>query len=260
VPFVRRNWKGEITGITARPQPGNAEEFLPDDNSEIITFTKAHPVSEKLLTPLSADEWRAIHQDNTRLQREHDELRSVIWTFNQAFSEFEIALSALLYSSLHLESRGSHIPYVIYYSPTGFEARSEIVDNVMKQLIYENEKELGELLPLWGTIRDDFRSVRDKRNKIAHGTPITLSIRGKRQVRLTAPAFDQIRVGSHIQRGRIPGLTASDILDGVKKSCWLRDRIDEVNRLLETFHETGNPTLPEKFASLRDGLTKPHSP
>jgi hypothetical protein len=260
MPFVHRNWKGEITGLSTGGEPGAANEILPDNNDEIVAFRKAHPVPEALLKPLSPSDIVKHNQDQARIQREHEDLRTAIWAFNQAFSNFETALSALLYAALHLDSQGSHIPYVIYYSPTGFETRSEIVDNVVKQLIYENGKKLGDLLPLWATVRDEFRSVRDKRNKIAHGMPITLAIRGKNHVRLTAPPFDQIRVGSHIRSGRIPGLTASDILDGMRKSRWLRERIDDVNRLLETFHEVGNPTLPEKFAALRDGLTKSHSP
>jgi hypothetical protein len=84
--------------------------------------------------------------------------------------------------------------------------------------------------------------------------PITLAIRGKNHARLTSPAFDTNRVGRHIQEGRIPGLTASEIITGAKKARWIAERIDEVNRVFSAFYDEGNPTLPDKIRELTSGL------
>jgi uncharacterized protein with HEPN domain len=251
VPFVQRNWKGEVTGVYSGAQPGYAEEELPDDHPDVVEFNAKHPVPPEFLRPLSRDEIRQSEHDRKALDKEHEALRNSIWAFNATFSELEVALSALLYEALHIPK--SKVAYAIYHSPNGFDARTEIVDNVIQQLVLENER-LKDLQPHWSALYDDFRGTRIMRNRLAHGFPVTLAIRGKNHARLTSPVFDEIRVGRSIREGRIPGLTASDISNGAKKARWLIDRVDDVNRLLAVFHEDGNPTLPEKFAALVAGL------
>lgn len=252
MPYVQRNWKGEITGLFAIRQPGYAEEELPDDHPDVVSFNEAHPIPPEMLRPLTPDERRRIQDDHVRITKEHDALRNAIWSFNSAFNELEIALSTLLHEALHVPK--SKVAYAVYYSPNSFDARAEIVDNVIKQLIIENGR-LEALSPLWASLYDNFRGTRTKRNSIAHGMPITIAIRGKSHVRLTSPVFDANRVGRHItETGQPPGLTASDIARGAQKARWLVERVDDVNRLLTTFHEDGNPTLPEKFSVLEAGL------
>jgi len=41
MPYVSRNEGGAINGLYANAQPGYAEEYLPDDNSEVVAFTEA---------------------------------------------------------------------------------------------------------------------------------------------------------------------------------------------------------------------------
>ncbi|MEL3890291.1 hypothetical protein V6B08_08445 [Ferrovibrio sp. MS7] len=252
MPFVQRNWKGEVTGLFSLAQAGHAEEELSEDNPEVIAFRQAHPVPPELLRPLTHDERRKINHDHDRLKTEHTQLRNAIWAFNATFNEMELALSALLYSALDIKH--SQVAYAIYYSPNGFDARTEIVDNVIKQLINENPR-IADLSPLWSKLYEDFRSTRKMRNNIAHGMPVTLTIRGRNHARLCSPVFDQNRVGRHIAKtGQPPGLTASSIMQGAKKARWQVERVDDVNRLFATFHEVGNPTLPQKFAALEEGL------
>jgi hypothetical protein len=38
MPYVQRDDEGNITGIFANPQPGFAEEYLPDDDPEVVAF------------------------------------------------------------------------------------------------------------------------------------------------------------------------------------------------------------------------------
>lgn len=251
MPFVERNWRGEITGLFARLQPDCATETLPEDDPEVVAFKAKHPVPENFLKPLTEKESQRMAQSHKRLENEHQALRNAIWAFNAAFNELEIALSALLHEMLHIP--GGQVAYAIYYSPNGFSARTEIVANVIQQMTMENQR-LKDLLPLWSALYKDFRGTRETRNAIAHGMPITLAIRGKNHARLTSPPFDANRVGRHIHQGRVPGLTASDITNGVKKTQWLTKRIDDVNRLFAAFHDDENPTLPEKYHALKTGL------
>ena len=41
--FVRRDRKNKIIGVFARPQPGEAEENLPDDDAEVVAFRAPPP-------------------------------------------------------------------------------------------------------------------------------------------------------------------------------------------------------------------------
>ena len=41
MPYVQRDDEGNITGCFANPQPGFAEEYLPDDNPEVVAFNEA---------------------------------------------------------------------------------------------------------------------------------------------------------------------------------------------------------------------------
>ena len=38
MPYVQRDDEGNITGCFANPQPGFAEEYLPDDDAEVVDF------------------------------------------------------------------------------------------------------------------------------------------------------------------------------------------------------------------------------
>lgn len=46
MPFVQRTSAGAITGVYARLQPGIAEEFLPDDNPDVIAFRAPKPPAD----------------------------------------------------------------------------------------------------------------------------------------------------------------------------------------------------------------------
>jgi hypothetical protein len=80
-------------------------------------------------------------------------------------------------------------------------------------------------------------------------------INGKLYARLSPPAFDVIRIGRKLARRQIPGLSAHDIWQGVKKARALQECVDHINRLVTEFHE-GNPSLQKKYDALKRGLTK----
>ena len=253
MPFVQRNRKGEVTGLFLNRQQGGDDEELGDEHPDVIAFRAAHPTPDGMLRPLSEKERRRIEEESERIEREHQDLHKAIWRFNAAFLEVETALSALLYAALHISPCHSQIAYAIYYSPSGFEARTAIINNVIEQLAMENTP-LKPLRKPWSQIFAEIQTVRAMRNKVAHGMPITLAIRGQRHVRLTSPPFDANRVGRLIGKGSVPGTSASQILEAAKKARWLVNRVDEVNILLTTFHEPGNPRLKEEFTKLSKGL------
>lgn len=102
MPFVQRNFKGEIAGVYAVKQPGHAEEELAEDDADVAAFRAAHPVPPDVLRSRSRVELRQDVQNQKALGKEHHALHEAIWAFNHGFVELETALSTLLYEALHV--------------------------------------------------------------------------------------------------------------------------------------------------------------
>jgi hypothetical protein len=153
----------------------------------------------KRLTP---DELEKLAQQNREVKTEYVELNN--------------------YEILHLPT--SHITYAIYFSPTSAEARADIVSNALLQLVRENddldtpETNWKTLAAHWASIAEALSSIRNFRNKVAHGSAQQLAIGKKTHLRLMSPAFDVIRVSRTIDRKQVPGLTARDIQIAVSKT------------------------------------------
>lgn len=253
MPFVYRNFKGEITGYAAVEQD-KAKEFVPDDDPELLAFKAKHPVTD--VPPLTPKELARLATESQKLGAERVAMTSATARFHELFSGLEVALSALLYATINRPD--TRVAYAIYYSPTGFDARVGIVENAVLETVLEVPT-LRRLLELWPTIRKGINRSRNLRNAIAHGSQLVHHINGKMHLRLSPPAFDVIRIGRVIANRQIPGLTANDLKVGAQKLIWAIDRVDEVNRLL-TAHYAGDPALPERFLELEAGLKKSDSP
>jgi hypothetical protein len=251
MPFVQRNWKGEVIGVYANPQT-YAQEVLPDDHPDVVAFREAHPVDPKLLVPPSPEDIESSHKAYLRVGEDHKLIAAGIVRFNKWFAELETALSALLY--VLINKPDSKIAYAIYFSPTSFEARVTLVENSLIQIASENDK-LAILIDLWKIAAVNLQRARRLRNAIAHGTPSTVVIGDKPFARLTAPAFDIIRIGRTIANRQIPGLTHNDIENGLNRVLRLNEAVDAFSRVVSEFHE-GNPKLQERFAELEQSLTR----
>lgn len=46
MPYIQRNKDGKIKGVFARLQQGYAEEFLPDDDAEVLAYQNPIPLSD----------------------------------------------------------------------------------------------------------------------------------------------------------------------------------------------------------------------
>ena len=259
MPYAQRDKKGKVKGLYANPQSGYAEEFLEEQNQEVQEFHKEHPLPPGFLDPLGPKDVQRLLQRSAALDREHTQLRNNIVNFSTGFAELEIALSALLYEILHIEPRFSKITYAIYFSPTGFAVRAQIVNNALHQLVEENSA-LTPLLPFWTKIYEDIGDSRRLRNAVAHGVPLTLNIHGKSHVRLTSPAFDVIRVSRKIASRQIPGLCINELSRGVKKLAFLVGRVDDTNRIITSFHTSEPKLLSERIAELETNMKKSNNP
>ncbi len=254
MPFVRRDESGKITGWASTEQP-DTNEFLPDDHPEVVAFNARFPPG--FLKQPTAEEIAAMDAERIRLDKEHEEIRKFNVAFALRFSELELALGNLLYEIIHRpESRLAH---AIYYSPTSFHARCEIVSNSVTQIADENKKELEKLNDHWETIDEQLGKCRTVRNLVAHASQITSTYLGKRYARLAPPAFDIIRIDRQLAKRKIPGLGADDLLRACYRVAWVVNRVDEVNRLIVAFH-SDRPALPGRFLELDAGMKASRSP
>lgn len=258
MPYVQRDSSGKITGLYTLPQPQPDGTFLtepaplPDDNPEVIAFRERHPASQILTSP-GREEINAIDREYKSNERELRELDDAILVHMKVWSKLETALSALFYETLHTEPRSSHIPYVIYYSPDGFDARQKIVDKVLRQFFQENP-ESAVIEPHWEVITKEVERSRKMRNNIAHGAPLILNIREKNYVRHSPPAFDVNRVGSLIPKGTIPGVSAKEISQSNKNILKLVECIDATNKAITAFHQDGRNALQHTLPLLENSI------
>lgn len=250
MPFVQRNKKGEITGLWTVRQ-WEAQEELSDDNPEVVAFKERQPpLPKNFLRPLTRKEAEKPQKEHEALDAEYQTSNNAALALYRGWSELELALSGLLYEVLHLPNKGSRLANVIYFSPTSLGARTTLVNNAVLQLIEEDEKGLGNLLPLWTEVIKRMRPERETRNAVAHGSPITLHIRGKKYVRWTSPPFDHIRIGRPISEGGIPGVSADQMSRSVQQLGYLMECVDDVNRAVVAYRDTPS-TFQGKLLVLR---------
>ena len=93
---------------------------------------------------------RTVHYKGKRvpvseyLEAEVLALNGEVTNFHSNFAQLETCLANLLHAIL--DASTSAIPLAIYYSPTSFDARAEVVGNALIQLATEKKKPLGRLL------------------------------------------------------------------------------------------------------------------
>jgi len=227
-------------------------DFITDDDPDFIAYLAETPPLE----PPTKEDLKRLSHEWKRIGEEQEAIRDEVLSFHTAFSGLEQSLSVLLHNILNAGT--SRVAYAIYYSPTSFDARAELVGNALIQIATE-QKQLVDLLPYWKAITAKMQGVRRLRNAIAHSAPANHSIKGKIYARLAPPAFDVIRIRRKIEKGQIPGLTAQDIRHGSKKVRYISEGIDRVNRLVAEFRD-GNPSLLRRYAALAAHPMAGHSP
>lgn len=261
MPYIRRK-KGKIVATFFSPQANDngeilrdaegkpLQEYLPDDDPEIIEFRKRHPMLE--VKPLTQQQIKVLEKEWDRLGKEQKLLRDYMVTFSDSWSQMEIALSCLLYKVLNIKPKSSHLAYAIYYSPSSFDARSQLIDKTLRLFIDENP-ETNDIIKPWTQLINDIRKIRNIRNRVAHGSPLNLHIRGKAYARIAPPAFDTNLIGGPAKKGTIPGLSVSEMELHIKTLRFLHDRIDDVNRAINSFHEN-DEMYKEKVQKLKQNL------
>lgn len=249
MPYVQRNYVGEITGYFANPQPGLAKEFLTDAHPDLLAYIAAHP-APPIPQPLNAEQIGQLQKNETQRETETRELQALILKFLKEWAELEIAFSALFHAIVNPNQQGSKVPYAIYYALGGFDARIGVVNSAMAQLIEEN-KPLKALEDAWKKIIVEAKSVKNVRNQVAHGSILTIVTKGRQITRLTAPAFDVNNIWRKLAKGPEVGLSVKQLTEHLACLPLLSQAFDAVNRLISDYREFGVGLLPERLASLK---------
>lgn len=246
MPYVKRHWKGHIVGIFATSQPDIAEEFLPDDNPEILAFFLAHqpPVYEPMTTEELIQEAHRMMEIHDRLKEEHKNIKIGIVAIIMAWADIENALCGLLKKMIDSPSQ---IGSAMYFSLSGLDARIGLVDAAFQRLCRE-QPTLLPAIDFWKDTIKTVQRIKRTRNSVAHGAPITLNIGGNSHARLTSPFLDIQRFEKSMDRKQVLGMSANDILASAKTTKLQEDRIQDVTRLVHT-HWDGDIAGVEKFLS-----------
>ncbi len=88
MPFVQRNWKGEITGVFANAQ-AHATEELDDDDPELIAYRTKYPFPPELLKAPTKEERERFAQQYKANELEHARIRDTVAQFYYSFSTLE---------------------------------------------------------------------------------------------------------------------------------------------------------------------------
>ena len=195
-------------------------------------------------------DFERMHKEHERREEEYKKLRSYMVSFSISWSELEMALGNLLSEILNIPH--SRIAHAVYYTPPAFDTRVKIIDSTIYQIIKENN-DLSELTKLWEKLFKKINEIREKRNLIAHGSPCTFLINGKQHLRFAPPAFDIVRIHPKKDKRQLPGLSVDDMKRAVIKLQWVIDRVDDVNRMLVSYHKKDG-TLSDKIRILEENL------
>jgi hypothetical protein len=100
----------------------------------------------------------------------------------------------------------------IYFAPANLETRIAIVDRVVRESLHEHAIE-SEFLSVWATFENSLHRLRKTRNKIIHGSLLSMPIsptNERRTVRVSSQLFDVQRRRTH-KNGQLPGLGYAEI-------------------------------------------------
>ena len=129
----------------------------------------------------------------------------------------------------------------IYFAPSNTETRIAIVSAALRMKL-GGLPHFSEIESAWTRFINSLNRRKQVRNKVAHGAIVTIAMKGKNHVRLTAPMFDFFRNYPRA-KGQIPGLSGHDIDAAAKEVFALVKQLDIWSQIAVT----GDATLLEKF-------------
>lgn len=252
MPYVQRDLQGKITGLYARPQPGRAEEYLPEDEPDVRAFREKHPTPPGLLKRPTEKDLERQRREFEGLVKETKKLRSATLSLlhNWSFLETEMAhLFSVLIGS------DEHLAFAAYFAIANFRSRLDVVDELMDMSIPETENVPRQsLIKLWGATKDQISTLAKRRNKLAHGTIMTVAVRGKNRARVMPPFFDFRESERAVAKRQIPGLGLDDVELFVKRLSATIKVVEQHAVMIPAIRQGAWTTLPEITSELESRL------
>ncbi len=265
MPYIQRDFDGNIVGLYANPQPQEdgtcltEPDPLPDDHPEVLAYRSAHPTPE-FVAP-TKEEWEKIRLAQQEIEQDKKKLQNLMLHHFQWWAELETALSLLLQEILNIRPPGHNLARAIYFSLGGFDARMTMTTKALEQFIHDqvaadrkSNQQLETLGSLWGKMNSHMRGARGTRNNVAHGQIGNLPHGGKYHARLTSPFFDPIKQGNPLAKGSLPGMGTKDLEAAITLIRKLIGFVDRMNEAIRAFHQFGPKTFPETIARLERNL------
>jgi hypothetical protein len=200
---------------------------------------------------------------------EFQALRNGVSNATLAWAEVENAMVALLTAILNRENMG--IPAAMYFALSGIESRLTMVSYAFTELLFEQEKTeyAPRLGSLWDKMIRRLKRLKTTRNQVAHGQIVSISdpqLSGGSPLgtqRLTSPAYDFSRFREARKEGRLPGLSAKEVLEHSKAVYAASQSVYDFEQCVRFIHADSVKALLEKLLQLeargqRSGA--PHSP
>ena len=157
-----------------------------------------------------------------------------------AWAEIENAFVFLFRMVLHHHTMA--IASAIWFAPTNLETRINIVDQALREAIFESERET-EILAVWVPIMNSLNRLKATRNKVAHGQLVTHRRNGKSYVRLTAPLLNRAVFRQSRSRKQLPGVSAADLEQSAIATLALVERVTEIGSLILEVHRERQQAL-----------------
>jgi len=244
MPFIQRDAAGKITGLYVNPQPGYAEEVLPDDDPQVIAFRTEHPIPTELLAQADS---RTEAKEIRRLMEDTKRIREAIFNMIFAWANLENELSLLL--GALLQERTMALSSAIYFAPPSTETRLAIVSATLRMAL-GGSPHFAKIEAAWTRFVASFGRKKGVRNQVAHGQIVTVAMNGKNTARLTSPAFDFSRIAGSVAKKQLPGLGPNEIEQSASAVVRLSGEVTTWLAIVAAFYAADDATLLQKLAEL----------
>jgi hypothetical protein len=251
MPYVNRDFGGMIVAAAPVRQPVWAEEFLPDDNEELVKFMSQFSPIPATLPTLEMIE--NISKEHERIENEKRTLGEFILIFLSTWSNLENTCSRFFYDIVNSAPQESQVAYAIYHTAPGFEGQISILGAALKQLIVENP-DLDPLTKEWSKAQAVLRKIKETRNAVAHGSVLPFQHKGQTYVRLTAPWFDVRKNAGALRNHSIPGIDSATLEERITYLVGVNGVIFHFSNALQQYRKYGSRIIPRALAEIQTAL------
>jgi len=179
--------------------------------------------------------WKALHEEEASIRR-------AVGNASVAWAGLESVLSHI-FLTLAFEQKDVEIAGVIFYTPSNFESRISMVDNLMSYHFTVNaipQTYMPQIYSIWPKLRGRIQTKQSRRNAIIHGNLMNqqrgASLRD-RNIRLTPAFLDVLRQHKFRASKQLPGMSSNDIIQFTNGVVRLAGLLIDYNLILKAYQK-----------------------